>query len=44
VTLLLIWLAALIIGVNYGNGNLWRLLFWLEIWFIGKFGKLKDYD
>jgi hypothetical protein len=44
VILLIVWLAALIIGVAYGTGGLWRFLFWLEMWWIGKFGKLRNYD
>jgi hypothetical protein len=37
---MLIWLAALIIGVSFGNGSIWPVLFRLEMWLKNKFGKI----
>jgi hypothetical protein len=44
VILLIIWLTCLIVGVLAANGGIWRFLFEVEIWWIGKFGKLGNYD
>lgn len=40
---LLLWIAALIIGVAATNLNwLWRLLLVIELWVIGKWGKIEE--
>jgi len=44
VILMIAWVAALIIGVSIGTGGIWRFLFAVEVWWIGKFGKLGNYD
>jgi hypothetical protein len=44
VILLIAWVACLIIGVSIGTGGIWRFLFEVEVWWIGKFGKLGNYD
>jgi hypothetical protein len=39
--LMIVWLAALIIGVSIGTGAIWPVLFRLEMWLKYKFGKIE---
>jgi hypothetical protein len=38
--LMIVWIAALIIGVSFGTGAIWPVLFRLEMWLKYKFGKI----
>jgi hypothetical protein len=40
-SLMILWLAALIIGVAYGTGGIWPVLFRVEMWLKYKFGKIR---
>ena len=39
--LMIAWLAALIIGVSFGTGGIWPVLYRVEMWLKYRFGKIK---
>jgi hypothetical protein len=38
--LMIVWIAALIIGVSIGTGGIWPVLYRIEMWLKYKFGKI----